>query len=177
MSVFAIPNPKKTLTVPVNISKIADLIQTIPVVEKSYKFTKGNDTFKIYTLEAYEFLSLGIFADFSLNELSPDKTEITLEIRRKVGSFNQSHEITNANEHLDRLIDTLANVSVMSDSQIEELKQKSIEVIQKKKDRADNVKKLDGKVLKYLKIALCIIIWPIGLIVLGKKIQEKYVPA
>ena len=71
---FAIPNPKKSVTVPFSINKVADSIQSIPSIEKTYKLTKGNDAFKMYTLEAYEFLSLGIFADFSLNEISANKT-------------------------------------------------------------------------------------------------------
>ena len=170
MALFAIPNPKKTLTVPVNISKVADLIQAIPSVEKSYKFTKGNDAFKIYTLEAYEFLSLGIFADFSLNEVSEGKTEITLEIRRKLGAFDEWHEVNRANEHLDKLFDTLANLSVMNENEISSLKNKTIEETEVKKKEAD---KSNETAQTFLAVILGIVIFPLGIYFLAKKIFGK----
>lgn len=173
MALFAIPNPKKTLTVPVNISKVADLIQAIPSVEKSYKFTKGNDAFKIYTLEAYEFLSLGIFADFSLNEVSEGKTEITLEIRRKLGAFDEWHEVNRANKHLEKLFDTLANLSVMTESQVEELKTKAI-VETEVRTKENN--KIGQKIADIFVIGLCIVIWPLGLYLLIKKFFFKKKP-
>jgi hypothetical protein len=170
MALFAIPNPKKTLTVPVNISKVADLIQAIPSVEKSYKFTKGNDAFKIYTLEAYEFLSLGIFADFSLNEVSPEKTEITIELRRKLGAFNEWHEVNRANKHLDKLVDTLANLSVMSDSEIMKLKGKTIEDTE---IRNSENKKTDGQLNNVLLVLISLLIWPLGLYLIYKRFFKK----
>ena len=70
-----------------------------------YKFSKANEIFNQYTFESSEFLSLGVYVDINLNKITEDKTEITVEIRRKIGTFNQSYEITNANEHIEKTFD------------------------------------------------------------------------
>jgi hypothetical protein len=124
-------------------------------------------------LEAYEFLSLGIFADFSLNEVSEGKTEITLEIRRKLGTFDEWHEVNRANKHLDKLFDTLANLSVMTDSQVEELKTKAI-VETEVRTKENN--KTGQKISDIFVIGLCIVIWPLGLYLLIKKFFGKKKP-
>ena len=169
MALFAIPNPKKTLTVPVNISKVADSIQAIPSLEKTYKLTKGNEAFNIYTLEAAEFLSLGIFADFSLNEVAEGKTEITLELRRKLGAFDEWHEVNRANKHLDKLFDTLANLSVMGPEDLAKLKGKSLE-------ESKELQKLANKpwyMFTFLLVVATLIFFPIGVYGIYKRLTHK----
>jgi TM2 domain-containing membrane protein YozV len=68
-------------------------------------------------------LSIGIFADINLNSISENKTEITIELRRKLGTFNEAHEVTNANNHIALLVKTISEAIVMSDEQINVLKQ------------------------------------------------------
>jgi|GEM_PF-1119626 len=135
MAVFAIPNPKKSSIVDFPIERIKQSVQNISLVNNKYKFTKSNDIFNQYTYEALEFLSLGIFADINLNSISENKTEITVEIRRKIGSFNQAHEVTKANEHLDKIFNAIANLTAMSPEEIQRLNDsKIIAKTQKKKD-------------------------------------------
>jgi hypothetical protein len=110
----AIPNPTKKITVDFPFEQVKTGVKKIPALLKNYKMSKDNETFNFYTLEAYEFLSFGIYADFSLNQISDSKTEINLEIRRKIGSFNQSHEITLANKHIDQLITGLSKTITAS---------------------------------------------------------------
>lgn len=133
MAVFAIPNPKKSTVVDFPIEKIKQSVQNISLVNNKYKFTKANEIFNQYTYEAFELLSLGIFADINLNSIAENKTEITVEIRRKVGSFNQAHEVTKANEHLDKIFAAIANLTAKSPEEIETLKN-SKAVSEKKKD-------------------------------------------
>jgi tetrahydromethanopterin S-methyltransferase subunit B len=118
----AIPNPKKNFEIPFSISKTFEAVQSIPGLAKKYKLTKSNNAFKSCTLEAYELLSLGVFIDFNLNEVSDNKTGVTIEVRRKVGTFDQWHEVTNANEHIDKLCDYLSDLVVLSDEELENLK-------------------------------------------------------
>lgn len=122
MAVFAIPNPKKSIIVDFPIERIKQSVQNIRLVNNKYKFTKANEIFNQYTYESLEFLSLGIFADINLNSLAENKTEITIEIRRKIGSFNQSYEVTKANEHIDKIFAAIANLTAKSPEQIEQLK-------------------------------------------------------
>ncbi|HRP90743.1 MAG TPA: hypothetical protein PKX92_11980 [Edaphocola sp.] len=122
MAVFAIPNPKKSTIVDFPIERIKQSVQNINLVNNKYKFTKANEIFNQYTYEALEFLSLGIFVDINLNAIEENKTEITVEIRRKIGSFNQAHEITKANEHLDKIFTSIAELTAKSPNEIEALK-------------------------------------------------------
>jgi len=108
MALFAIPNPKKNFAVDFPLETIKDAVKAIPLINSKYKYTNSNEIFNQYTFEAYEFLSLGVYIDFNLNSINENKTEITIELRRKVGSFNESHEVTNANKHLTELVNIMA---------------------------------------------------------------------
>lgn len=141
MAVFAIPNPKKSTIVDFPIERIKQSVQNISLVNNKYKFTKANEIFNQYTYEALEFLSLGIFADINLNSLAENKTEITVEIRRKIGSFNQAHEVTKANEHLDKIFTAIANLTAKSPEEIETLKNATKTTAEKKKDERPFYKK------------------------------------
>ena len=81
--------------------------------------------FNQYTLEASEFLSLGVFIDINLNEVSPTKTEINIEVRRKLGAFDTWVEVQNANEHIQNLINAISKALTSPNGQVEEVKQKS----------------------------------------------------
>ncbi len=61
-------------------------------------------------------MSLGVYIDINCSSLTESKTEITIEVRRKVGSFNQSHEVTLANTHIVKITDLIAE-SVGTDEQ------------------------------------------------------------
>lgn len=90
---------KKTIQVDFPLEKIKNSILNIPLLNKNYRFSSSNEVFNQFTFESFEFLSIGVYLDFHLNSISESKTEINLEIKRKIGSFNQPAEITNANMH------------------------------------------------------------------------------
>ena len=75
----AIPNPKKNITIDFPIKKLKDTILFIPLTkDKKYKITSKNDVLNLYTFEATEFLSLGVYIDISLSEVSENKTSIEI---------------------------------------------------------------------------------------------------
>jgi TM2 domain-containing membrane protein YozV len=122
MAVFAIPNPKKNLTVDFSLEKVKDSVKNISLINPQYKFSSSNEIFNHYTYESYEFLSLGVFIDINLNSISEMKTEITIEIRRKLGTFNESHEVTYANNHIVKIVNHIAQLIAMSAEDIIKLK-------------------------------------------------------
>jgi hypothetical protein len=173
MAVFAIPNPKKTIQVDFPIEKIKNSIKNIPLMNKNYKFNSSNDIFNQYTFESYEFLSMGVFLDFHLNSINENKTEINLEIRRKMGSFNQPAEITNANNHIDKLFKYIAHLTTLTDTEIDALIEKN------NTPPPPKIKKKNG----CLKIGLIVIAVFFGLGIIGtilspneKKSTENAVP-
>jgi hypothetical protein len=103
-----ISNPKKTISVDFPLDKVKIGVERIDTFTKKYKFTKSNPIFNQTTFEATELLSLGVYIDINLSSLNDNKTEITIEIRRKIGSFDQSHEVTKANQHIENLFELLA---------------------------------------------------------------------
>jgi hypothetical protein len=69
---------------------------------------KSTPSFNLFTFHSFEFLSAGVYIDVSLSSITENKTEIDLEARRANGSFDKSHEISLANEHLATITDLLA---------------------------------------------------------------------
>ena len=117
----AIPNPKKTLTIDYSIESVLSTIEYIPSIDSNYGITNKNDVLKLYTFEATEFLSLGIYADVSLNSNSESKTEITIEIRRKIGAFDNSIEVQKANKHIEKLFDALSKCITLTPKQLQDI--------------------------------------------------------
>lgn len=123
MAVFAIPNPKKSLTIDFPIEQVKKGVNNLYLIDNKYKFTSANEVFNQYTFEALELLSLGVFIDINLTNVSENKTEITIEVRRKIGTFNQSHEVTKANNHIQSVIEILSKSIILDNEQINALKQ------------------------------------------------------
>lgn len=120
----AIPNPKKNITIDFPIKKLKNTILFIPLTkDKKYKFTSKNDVLNLYTFEATEFLSLGVYIDISLSEVSENKTSIEIEVRRKVGAFDQAHEVSNANQHITKILELISLCVNLTDEKISKLKE------------------------------------------------------
>lgn len=166
MAVLAIPNPKKSTQVDFPIERVKTSVLNIALINDKYKFSSSNEIFNQYTYEALEFLSLGVFIDINLNKLGEDKTEIIVEVRRKIGTFNQSHEVTNANNHLTKIYECIAKLTAMNVEEIQNLKnQKNIQ----KTSISDNTSEEKHWYDKtWLVIVLCIIFFPVGLYALWK---------
>lgn len=103
-----LPNPKKIITVPLPIEKVSEIINNfLPIlnsIKSGYTLTSKSDLYNQWTFEKLELLSLGVYIDISLEEVSENKTKIEIEVRRKIGSFDKSFEVQLANEHIARIL-------------------------------------------------------------------------
>jgi hypothetical protein len=117
-------NPKKVLTMDFALDKVKVGVERISWLSSSHKFTKGNPGNNQYTFEAGEFLSLGVYIDINLLPVSERKTDLIIEVRRKVGPFEQPYEITYANYHLETIVDLIIKGIHYSDHDFSALKQK-----------------------------------------------------
>lgn len=104
----AIPNPQKTIQVEKPLGYMNLAIAHIALFTSDYKLFKAKTTLNFYTFETSEFLSLGVYIDINCSSTTESRTDVTIEIRRKVGTFNQSHEVSNANSHISKIIDLIA---------------------------------------------------------------------
>lgn len=128
----AISNPKKSLVIDFSIEKLKSTVEFIPLLNPKYKFSSKNEILNSYTFEALEFLSLGIFADLSFSKQDESRTEITIEIRRKIGAFDQAHEVSKANEHIAKIFELISQCIVLTESEIKDLETKKTSTPEKK---------------------------------------------
>ncbi len=134
----AIPNPKKTFEVDFNIEKLTSTIEFIPLKNNKYKFTSKNEILKTYRFEALEFLSLGVYIDISIGFISDTKTKIEIEVSRKIGAFDQSHEVKKANDHIALIATLISECIVLTPQGIKDLEEQ-------KATKANNEKKGCGQ--------------------------------
>ena len=106
----SIPNPTRKITVNFSIDKVKQAIKDFPLLKKKYNLFEAHDTIGFYKLDALEFLSFGVYVDINLSEISETKTEIAIEIRRKVGTFDEWQEVSRAGDHINNLITGLGQL-------------------------------------------------------------------
>jgi hypothetical protein len=57
-----------------------------------------------------EFLSLGVSIMVNSNAISDNQSKINIEVRRQVGAFDQSYEVSEARRHLDKVVSGLSTL-------------------------------------------------------------------
>ena len=112
---------KKIIIIYFPISKLNQTIVLIPQKDKTYKFTSKNDVFNLYTFEAPELVSFGVFIDISLSEISENKTTIEIEIRRKIGVLDKSHELIMQILNISKILELINLCVTLTDEKIESL--------------------------------------------------------
>ncbi len=81
--------------------------------------------FNQYTLDGSEFLSLGVYIDFNLTSVTDNRTDVAIEVRRKLGAFDNWVEVQNANEHIQKIMDGLSKILTSPNGQVEQVKESS----------------------------------------------------
>jgi len=104
----SIPNPKKSFQIDKSVDDINSALENLHLYSKTYRLNKANPLLKLYTFEATETLSLGVFIDATFAKVSDSITEVTIEVRRKIGSFDKSWEVSKANNHITNISDLLS---------------------------------------------------------------------
>jgi hypothetical protein len=145
-----IPNPSKKVTVSFPIDQVQEGILRVPTLNNKYKMYKKNEMFNSFTLEAYEFLSMGVYIDFNLSEVSNDKTEIQIEIRRKIGAFDEWYEVQNANKHMETLTLSLSQAITMDKLEFEKLLSENTDTSQATQEQESSAGVIIGVVAAFL---------------------------
>lgn len=107
MAVHSLPNPRKTTTVNFPLSEIKKGVDNLSIVNRKYKLINKNEVFHQYSFSVSEFLSSGAKIDIDLNEIDSNKTEIVVEVKRVVGTFDQPHEISLGQTHISNIYDAI----------------------------------------------------------------------
>jgi hypothetical protein len=104
-----IPNPTKSITIDFPIEKVKNSVRNIDKRMQFCHFREGNDMFNYYKFARNEFLSPGVFININLTSISNTRTQINIEIARKIGAFDEWVEVTKANKHMEETINSIAN--------------------------------------------------------------------
>lgn len=179
---ISIPNPTKKITLNFSLEQVKKTILRIPVMSyPKYKLTSKNDIINLITLECFELLSLGVYVDLTLNSLEDNKTEINIEVRRKLGSFDESIEVQKASEHIINLINMIGSeVITMSDDEFNTKYSANITKIHSDISNAQKPWYAQKMVANaYIILGICTLPFIIGIIILplgiyAKVKQKKY---
>lgn len=134
MAILAIPNPTKSLTVDFPIEGIKKGLKRLYLLTNKYRLESSNEVFNQYKFAVSEALSFGAYVDVHLSAID-GRTQIAIEVSRKVGTFDQSHEVTAANQHIANMIDFISKATVMTDEEADSIIARSNEIIEKRKNR------------------------------------------
>lgn len=133
--IHAIPNPKKSLSVSYNLDYTKLAIEHLVLFNNKYKLFKTDSILNKCIYDTTEFLSLGVYIDISSVFINENTTQITIEIRRKIGSFDQSHEVTLANNHISNIENLISqSLGMKEGDRIQKMKEITDEIENKEKE-------------------------------------------
>ena len=130
----SIPNPTRELTLQFSNDQVQSAMSNL----SKYLIGSGTGNYiqhqydnVIGQLELIktEFLSLGVSIMVTANTIAENQTKLHVEVRRQVGAFDQSYEVSQARTHLDKVVNGLStllqNPEVVNQFNDEEIKTKS----------------------------------------------------
>lgn len=104
----AIPNPTKSITISVPFNRVKFSVDNLTKVVRFLHLRERNEMFNSYTFARNEFLSMGVFIDINLSDVGNGKTQINIEVRRKVGAFDESYEVQKASQHIQEIFNGIS---------------------------------------------------------------------
>lgn len=114
MVLYSIPNLNESFTIAHSIPEIKNGIALIPSLDNSYKIAASDNPFESIVLESKEFLNSAVFVAFNLIPIQENKTDVTLEIRRKKRSLDHYFEATNSFVSIENLIVQLSKAITLA---------------------------------------------------------------
>lgn len=115
-----IQNPKKTITVEKNIESVKNVVKNLHKIYTSIdKIFEENELINEYHYHIKEGMySMGSKVIFNLRKLDESSTEISIEIMRMVGSYNQGHEVSIANNEMTAITTALNSFLNLTESEV-----------------------------------------------------------
>ena len=110
----AIPNLKKTISFECSLEKVKNGIERIS--NMSEKFKKNNSVINKYIFKSTDTSILGVFVDINLSSISDTKTEINIEVRKKIGFFDQANEMQKVNDLISKLFEAIVKGKNLNES-------------------------------------------------------------
>jgi hypothetical protein len=160
-----IPNPKRSFEIERSKKEVNLAIEHLPFFSTQYKLYKFDSILNVFTIDVTEFLSVGVYIDVSTETINENTTRVTIEVRRKIGSFDQSHEISLANRHMVAVAELISK-SIQTDVNIRlgwvekkrNEEKKAIELMNQRQIKKDEEKKNNPVRFYVKKFAVAIVV-------------------
>jgi hypothetical protein len=109
----AIPNPTKSITVPSTQEEVKNALKALTKAlniqrKTGYKVESFDEFLGELRLTKTEFLSAGVMIIINANPVSESSTNVNIEIQRFIGAFDDVHEVSRANDHMNNITSALS---------------------------------------------------------------------
>ena len=102
-----IANPKKEICVNFSQDEVKEMLKKVSSYlvsnGQNYKPHAYDEFLGQLKLHVFEFLSLGSYVVINVNYVDEKSTKISIEIQRATGAFDEWHEVSKANRHLENV--------------------------------------------------------------------------
>lgn len=111
----SIPNPTKSFSVNFSHNDVKQAMSNLSTYlgmadAPGYQVDHFDEMIGELRLRKTEFLSLGVVIVIHANMVNETTTNISIEVQRAIGTFDQRHEVTYANEHMNLVTQALSSL-------------------------------------------------------------------
>lgn len=125
-----IANPKKEICVNFSQDEVKEMLKKLSSYlvsnGQNYKPHAYDEFLGQLKLHVYEFLSLGSYVVINVNYVDEKSTKISIEIQRAMGAFDEWHEVSKANRHLENVIKAISYLLQNPNHEVKVLEQQEI---------------------------------------------------
>lgn len=107
---FSVTIPQKELVVDFPIDVVKTAVSKLPKMLDTCTLLQQDDVIKKYDLQFTSFASAGNKLSVHLVEINENKTKIVTDTTRIIGTYNQSHEVTAANNDYNKMTQALSKL-------------------------------------------------------------------
>ena len=121
-----INNPKRNVSVDMNINRIRKMVKNLYKVYTSIDYTWGenkeDDFTNTYSYKVKEGgFSFGARAVITLKKVDENTTNVEVEMQRQVGSYDTDYEVSESNKQLESIFSALSFLSTKSEEELEKI--------------------------------------------------------
>jgi len=111
----AIPNPTRELTVPFANNQVQSALSNLSKYmigsgAGAYNQENYDNVIGQVELTKTEFLSAGVSIVVAAHAVSDAQTKVNIEVRRRIGSFDEWYEVSKAKDHIDTVVKSLSTL-------------------------------------------------------------------
>ena len=121
-----IRNPKRSVSVDMNINRIRKMVKNLykvyTSIDHTWRENKEDDFTNTYSYKVKEGgLSFGARAVITLKKEDENTTNVEVEMQRQVGSYDTDHEVSESNKQIEAIFSALSVLSTKNEEELDTL--------------------------------------------------------